>query len=119
MSRNLENRITQIENKLEQQPTVNVSDVNLELFDVHGNKVNAKILRLPMNWEGGLAEAGTEVEIACLGNWEEIIFASERLLMNSEIPKRKEEQEDYSQMLFLRQDEKLSAVELIYGATKK
>ena len=106
---NLQTRIE----KLEQRTTeyVNVSDA--ELYDSDGNKVDAKILRMPMDWERGVAlQNGEEKEIACLGNWSDIIFKSEHLL-NSEIvdKTRQEKQED---CLFLRKNGQIGAVEMIY-----
>ena len=110
---NLQTRIEKLEQRITED--VNVSDVNLEFYDVNGQKVDAKILRMPMDWECGLAisvPSGTEIEIACEGNWSDIIFKSEHLL-NSEIvdKTRQEKQED---CLFLRKNGQIGAVEMIY-----
>ena len=109
--------------KLEQQITedMDASDVNLELFDVHGEKVeNAKILRMPKDWECGLAilPDGTEIEIAPIGNWRDIVLESERLLNreNSKIDDGEAMKADYSDVLFLRRNGQIGAVEMIYGA---
>ena len=115
----LETRITKLEAQFEEKE-MDISDTNLELYDVNGQKVDAKILQMPKDWEPGLAilSNGSEKEIAPIGNWRDIIFASERLDNSDEIVANKAEQEDYSDKLFLRRDNQVTAVEMIYGNAK-
>lgn len=114
---NLEGRVEKLEAKIEEKE-MDVSDISL--YDINGEQVNAKILRMPTDWENGLAELpdSTEIPIVPVGDWRGIIFASEQLLNSEDFRNYKPDQttqKDYSDVLFLRRNGIQSAVEIIYA----
>lgn len=108
----LETRITKLEAQIEEKE-MDISDTNLELFDINGEQVKAKIKIMPTDWAFGLAELpDAEIEIAPIGNWRDIVLESEKILNNGKTIET--EKEDYSNVLFLRRNGQISATESLF-----
>lgn len=113
---NLQSRIQKLE--LRTTEAMDISDTNLELFDINGNKVsNAKILRMPQRFENGLADNGAE--IICLCTMSDIVFGTEKYLdeigRDNYKPDPDSVEKAYADKLFLRINGKISACETLFG----
>lgn len=83
----------------------------LELYDIHGDKIDARIVKMPTAEEYGMArlESGETMEIAPEIGWREVILAT------ADIEERPADYElTPDNLIFMRRNGQAGAMEIIY-----